>query len=66
MSEHDFSRRQFLAAASAGGVAALATQGLPAFGGTIAQAGKLAALGGKPCRRQQELGPTGRIAMRTW
>jgi dTDP-4-amino-4,6-dideoxygalactose transaminase len=53
MSDHDLPRRQFLAAASAGAVAALTSQSAPAFGGVSGRAGKLALLGGEPVRKNK-------------
>jgi dTDP-4-amino-4,6-dideoxygalactose transaminase len=54
MSEHELPRRQFLAAASAGTLAAWASQGVAAVGSvSTTTAGKLAALGGEPVRKNK-------------
>jgi dTDP-4-amino-4,6-dideoxygalactose transaminase len=50
MDKKNFSRREFLATASAGAVAAAASGTVPAFAGRGRKAGKLAIKGGKPVR----------------
>ncbi len=53
MKEHDLTRRQFLAVASAGSIAAAASTALPARAGVGSKAGKLALLGGEPVRSKK-------------
>lgn len=53
MNDHDLPRRRFLAAASAGAVAAAVSQGGPASPAVIKPAGKLAVLGGEPVRKNK-------------
>ena len=54
MKAHNLNRRQFLAAASVGSLAALASGDLPAHAGLLArQGGKLAILGGEPVRKDR-------------
>ena len=48
MNEHDLTRRQFIAAASASSLAAVASITLPAYADVTRKAGKLAILGGDP------------------
>ena len=50
MNTNSFSRREFIATASSGAVAAVATGGVPAFGNVNKSAGTLAILGGTPVR----------------
>ena len=50
MSRSNFTRRQFLATASAGTIAAVATRTVPAYANTGKKAGKCAILGGQPVR----------------
>jgi perosamine synthetase len=50
MDTNDLTRRQFLAAASAGSLAAMASQTIPAYANTGGKASKLAILGGQPVR----------------
>lgn len=50
MSKNDLTRRQFLTAASAGSLAAVASGAIPAYGNPGKRAGKLAILGGRPVR----------------
>ncbi len=50
MSKNSYTRRQFLAAASAGTLAAVVSGGLPAYGNAAKKAGKAAILGGQPVR----------------
>jgi len=50
MDTNDLTRRQFLAAASAGSLAAVASHAVPAYANTSKKAGKLAILGGQPVR----------------
>jgi len=51
MKNHDLSRRQFIAAASATSLAAGASTTSPAYGDNTRRAGKLAILGGDPVRK---------------
>ena len=53
MDKKNFSRREFLATASAGAVAAAASGAMPAFAGTGSTAGKLAIKGGKAVRTKR-------------
>jgi len=53
MNKNKLARRQFLAAASAGTVAAVTAQGITAHGDTDKKAGKLAILGGEPVRKNK-------------
>ncbi len=53
MKQHDLTRRQFIAAASAGSLAAVASTGIPAYGDVVKKAGKLALLGGEPVRKNK-------------
>lgn len=53
MKSNDFTRRQFLASASATSLAAVASNTLPARAGAPRTAGKLALLGGEPVRKKQ-------------
>jgi perosamine synthetase len=53
MRQNKLPRRQFLAAASAGSVAAVTTAGIPAYGFSRKTAGKLALLGGEPVRKNK-------------
>ena len=53
MKPHDLTRRQFLAAASASSLAAVAAKSLPAYGDVTRKAGKLAILGGEPVRKNK-------------
>jgi len=50
MNTNDLTRRQFLAAASAGSFAAVASHAVPAYANVSSKAGKLAILGGQPVR----------------
>lgn len=50
MNENDLTRRQFIAAASAGSLAAVASRTIPAYGNISKKASKLAILGGRPVR----------------
>jgi dTDP-4-amino-4,6-dideoxygalactose transaminase len=50
MNKNDLSRRQFIAAASAGSLTAFASSAMPAYGNLSNKAGKLAILGGQPVR----------------
>jgi len=50
MNKNDLTRRQFIAAASAGSLAAAASRAIPAYGNPSRKAGKLAILGGQPVR----------------
>ena len=50
MNKNDLTRRQFIAAASAGSLAAVTSGTIPAYGNLSRKAGKLAILGGKPVR----------------
>jgi len=53
MNTNDLTRRQFIAAASAGSLAAVASGTIPAYGNITNKAGKLAALGGEPVRKNK-------------
>jgi len=50
MNMNRINRRQFIAAASAGSLAAVASRAIPAYGNLSKKAGKLAILGGQPVR----------------
>jgi len=50
MNKNNLTRREFLATASTGTIAAVASAGIPAYGNINKKAGKLAILGGKPVR----------------
>jgi dTDP-4-amino-4,6-dideoxygalactose transaminase len=50
MNKNDLSRRQFIAAASVGSLAAVTLKTIPAYGTLSKKAGKLAILGGQPVR----------------
>ena len=50
MNENNLTRRQFITAASAGSLAAVASRTIPAYGNISKKAGKLAILGGQPVR----------------
>jgi len=53
MNDNDLTRRQFIATASAGSLAAVASKTLPAYANTSRKAGKLAVLGGQPVRTKR-------------
>jgi dTDP-4-amino-4,6-dideoxygalactose transaminase len=53
MNKNDLTRRQFIAAASAGSLAAVASRSIPAYGNVTKKAGKLAILGGEPVRKNK-------------
>jgi len=53
MKENHLTRRQFLAAASASSLAAVASTTLPVYGGVGRSGGKLALLGGEPIRKNK-------------
>ena len=53
MKERDLTRRQFIAAASASSLAAVASTALPAYADVTRKAGKLAILGGEPIRKNK-------------
>ena len=55
MNTNDLSRRQILAAASAGSLAAVASRATPAYANAGGRAGKLAVLGGQPVRTKSFL-----------
>ena len=57
MKEHDLTRRQFIAAASASSLAAVASTTLPAYADVTRTAGKLAILGGEPVRKNKSWPP---------
>jgi perosamine synthetase len=57
MSENSLARRQFLAAASAGAVAAVASQGIQVYANTGNKARTLAILGGEPVRKNKSWPP---------
>jgi dTDP-4-amino-4,6-dideoxygalactose transaminase len=50
MDKNDLTRRQFMAAVSAGSLAAVASRAIPAYGNLSKKASKLAVLGGQPVR----------------
>jgi dTDP-4-amino-4,6-dideoxygalactose transaminase len=53
MNTNDLTRRQFIAAASAGSLAAVASRTIPAYGNIAKKASKLAILGGEPVRKNK-------------
>jgi len=53
MASSDLTRRQFIAAASAGSLTAAASRSIPAYGNVAKKAGKLAILGGEPVRKNK-------------
>jgi perosamine synthetase len=53
MKKHDLTRRQFIAAASASSLAAVASTALPAYADITQKAGKLAIRGGEPIRKNK-------------
>jgi dTDP-4-amino-4,6-dideoxygalactose transaminase len=53
MNTNDLTRRQFIAAASAGSLAAVASRTIPAYGNIAKKATKLAILGGEPVRKNK-------------
>jgi len=53
MNKNDLTRRQFIAAASAGPLAAAVSRTIPAYANISRKAGKLAILGGEPVRRNK-------------
>ncbi|TKJ36416.1 MAG: glutamine--scyllo-inositol aminotransferase [Planctomycetes bacterium B3_Pla] len=53
MDGKDLTRRQFIAAASAGSLAGVASRAIPAYGNITKKAGKLAILGGEPVRKNK-------------
>ena len=53
MNKNDLTRRQFIAAASAGSLAAVASRSIPANGNVTKKASKLAILGGEPVRKNK-------------
>jgi len=53
MKDQNLSRRQFIAAASAGSLAAVASTTLPAYADVTKKASKLAILGGEPVRKNK-------------
>jgi len=53
MTSGDLTRRQFIAAASAGSLAAATSTSVPAYGNVTRKAGKLAILGGEPVRKNK-------------
>ncbi len=53
MERDDLTRRQFIAAASAGSLAAVTSGTIPAYANITKKAGKLAILGGKPVRKNK-------------
>jgi len=53
MNTNDLTRRQFIAAASAGSLAAVASRTIPAYGNITKKASKLAILRGEPVRRNK-------------
>jgi len=53
VNKNDLTRRQFIAAASAGSLAAVASGTIPAYGNITKRASKLAILGGEPVRKNK-------------
>ncbi|MFQ6035678.1 MAG: DegT/DnrJ/EryC1/StrS family aminotransferase [Sedimentisphaerales bacterium] len=53
MNKNNLTRRQFIAAASAGSLAAVASRNIPAYGNITKKAGKLAILGGRAVRTKR-------------
>jgi len=53
MDKNDLTRRQFITAASAGSLAAIASGTIPAYGDITKRASKLAILGGEPVRKNK-------------
>lgn len=53
MTQSDLTRRQFIATASAGSLAAVTSGTIPAYGNLTNKAGKLAILGGDPVRKNK-------------
>jgi len=53
MAHHNLTRRQFIAAASAGSLASVASKSIPAYGNITKKATKLAILGGEPVRKNK-------------
>jgi len=53
MTRDDLTRRQFIAAASAGSLAAVTSSTIPAYGDLTKKASKLAILGGEPIRKNK-------------
>jgi len=53
MAKKNLTRRQFIAAASAGSLAAVTSRNIPAYGNITNRAGKLAILGGEPVRKNK-------------
>jgi len=53
MNKKDLTRRQFIAAASAGSLAAVTSGKIPAYANLTKKAGKLAILGGQPVRKNK-------------
>ena len=53
MNTNDLTRREFIAAASAGSLAAVASRTIPAYGNITNKASKLAILGGEPVRKNK-------------
>ncbi|UCG58591.1 MAG: DegT/DnrJ/EryC1/StrS family aminotransferase [Phycisphaerales bacterium] len=53
MNSKDLTRRQFIAVASAGSLAAAASRTIPAYGNIAGKASKLAILGGEPVRKNR-------------
>jgi len=56
MNKNNLTRRQFIAAASAGSLATVASRTIPTYGNLSKKAGKLAILGGQPVRTKSFLG----------
>ena len=53
MNKNNLTRRQFIAAASAGSLAAVASRSTPAYGNVTKKASKLAIFGGEPVRKNK-------------
>ncbi|HUU94462.1 MAG TPA: DegT/DnrJ/EryC1/StrS family aminotransferase, partial [Phycisphaerae bacterium] len=54
MDSTNLTRRQFIAAASAGSLATVASRSIPAYGNVTKKASKLAILGGEPVRKKKD------------
>ena len=66
MKQHELTRRQFIAAASAGSLAAMASTTLPSYADDTRRAGKLAILGGEPVRKNKSWPDWPTLTSRSW